>query len=384
MTATLTGRYFFPRSSRFVEATASIGADRTLHIANRGGGAIEEAHLRSVRVSLRIGHVMRRFGLPSGARFDVADNDAVDEFLRGAGMRVRGAAVDRLENSWRATFLALALAAAAVFAFVFYGIPQTARLLAEATPPTVDAIISEQAMNILDGPILQSSRLSPDAIVRANRLFARVAATGRRGRDGYRLVIRAGGPAVGPNAFALPDGTIIMTDEMWRLIRREDEIEGVFAHEISHVDRRHNLQVLYQAALVPAAIVVITGDLSQITQLATLLPGILIQAAYTRALEQEADDDAAVTLRRLGGDPAALGGVLERLEKEHCKPGQCPPSWIGSHPDTRERIQRLRNHPGPRVSSRPIPPEPAPVDGPPVGAQMKETPPPKAQEPNKQ
>jgi Zn-dependent protease with chaperone function len=336
-----------------------------------------------VRISLRIGRVMRRFGLPSGARFDVADNDAVDAFLQGAGMRVRGAAVDRLERSWRAALFALALAAVSVFAFVVYGIPQAARLLAEATPSDVDALISDQAMNLLDGPILKPSRLSPQAIETAERVFARVAATGKRGRNAYRLIIREGGAAVGPNAFALPDGTIILTDEMWRLIRREDEIGGVFAHEISHVDRRHNVQVLYQAAMVPAAIVVLTGDLSQVTQMATLLPGLLIQAAYTRALEQEADDDAAATLRRLGGDPAALGGLLERLEKEHCGSGACPPSWIGSHPDTQERVRRLRALPGPRVSSRPIPPEPLPAETPPVGAQIKETPPDKGREPNK-
>ena len=34
-----------------------------------------------------------------------------------------------------------------------------------------------------------------------------------RGRDGYMLHFRKGGP-IGPNAFALPDGTIVLTDEL--------------------------------------------------------------------------------------------------------------------------------------------------------------------------
>jgi len=45
-----------------------------------------------------------------------------------------------------------------------------------------------------------------------------------------------------------------MTDQMIPLVKRDEEIEGVFAHEMSHVDRAHGLQRIYQASIVPAAI----------------------------------------------------------------------------------------------------------------------------------
>ena len=123
----------------------------------------------------------------------------------------------------------------------------------------------------------------------------------------------------------------------------DDEAQGVFAHEMSHIDRVHSLQRLYQAAIVPAAIAFVTGDISQITQLATLLPGILVQAAYSRDLEQQADDDAAAVLKRLGGDPAHLADLLDRMEKTLCGKQGCSSGWLGDHPETDLRALRLRN-----------------------------------------
>jgi predicted Zn-dependent protease len=137
-----------------------------------------------------------------------------------------------------------------------------------------------------------------------------------------------------------------MTDALWPLVKADDEIEGVFAHEIAHVDRLHSLQSLYQAAMIPAAIAVVTGDVSQISQVATVLPGILVQAAYSRGFEQQADDDAAAALTRLGGNPAHMADLLERLDKSLCAKSACPPNWLGTHPDTGQRVLRLRNSPG--------------------------------------
>ena len=76
--------------------------------------------------------------------------------------------------------------------------------------------------------------------------------------------------------------------------------------------------------------------------MATILPGILMQSAYSRGLEQEADDDAASILRRIGADPARLADMLERLQREACGEEQCAPSWIGTHPETASRAARLR------------------------------------------
>jgi Zn-dependent protease with chaperone function len=172
-------------------------------------------------------------------------------------------------------------------------------------------------------------------------LFRLTARAAPRGEGGYRLLMRDA-PLIGPNAFALPGGEVVVTDQLVTLARSDAELEGVIAHEMSHVDRAHSLQRAYQASLVPAAIAFITGDATQVGHIATILPGVLLQSAYSRAFEQQADDDAKAQLRGMGVDPAALGDLLQRIEAKMCGKEGCLPSWLGSHPATAARAARLR------------------------------------------
>lgn len=332
------GRYFPHGSARFFLAYARLTDARILRIENESGSVLAEVPLRRVRISHRLGNVVRRFELPDGAHFEADDNDAVDAML--AGIRHGTVWIDRLERSYRWVLAALLLAAGAVVLFLEYGIPALAQTLAAETPANVMHLISRETMRTLESFALKPSRLSRNDRAKASALFAKIASAGPRGAGGYRLEFRSA-PALGPNAFALPDGTIVMTDQLWPEVHADGEIEGVFAHEMSHIDRRHGMQSLYQAAIVPAAIALVTGDASQLTQIGTILPGILVQSAYSRRFEQQADDDAAHTLLRAGVDPAGLAHLLERIEGKVCGKKGCGPSWLGNHPLTSERVTRL-------------------------------------------
>ena len=338
MTEAVAGRYFYPGSSRFVAARA-IADDGSLRVEDESGALLANVSFDYVEISPRMGNLRRRFTLLDAGCFETDDNDAADDLLRSQG---KGISVHRLERSWRWAGMAAVLAAAVVYVFVVYGIPAIALWLARETPSSVAAAVSSQALGALDKTMFRPSELAGADQQKARALFTRVAAQGQRGGDGYRLLIRSA-PGLGPNALALPDGTIVMTDQLWPLVKADDELEGVFAHEIAHVDHGHSLQALYQAALVPAALAVVTGDISQVSQMAAILPGVLIQAAYSRGLEQQADDDAAIAVQRLGGNPAHMADLLQRLDTKLCGKSGCPASWLGSHPETAARAQRLRN-----------------------------------------
>jgi Zn-dependent protease with chaperone function len=338
MTEALAGRYFYPGSSRYVPARA-VAQDGILRVEDESGAVLAHVSFDHVEISPRMGSLRRRFTLLDAGCFETDDNDAADLLLKD---RRKGISVHRLERSWRWAGISVVLAAAVVYVFVAYGIPAIALWLARETPSSVAATISSQGLGALEKTVLKPSRLTEADQQKAQALFAGVAAQGQRSASDYRLLIRSA-PSLGPNALALPDGTIVMTDQLWPFVKAEDEIEGVFAHEIAHVDHAHSLQALYQAALVPAALAVVTGDISQISQMAAILPGVLVQAAYSRGLEQQADDDAAITVRRLGGNPAHMADLLERLDARLCAKSGCPPNWLGSHPQTTARAQRLRS-----------------------------------------
>ena len=307
-----------------------------LEIRDDAGARLAYVPVTALRATDRLGRTRRRLDFPDGSSFDTPDNDGVDEMLGPRSL------LHRLEDSWRMVVVSVAVAALATAAFGIYGVPATAGWLARHTPPSVARYTTGQTLGTLDKVALEASKTAPAVQQHYRALLQAVAAGAPPAAGGYHLLFR-NAPGIGPNAFALPDGTVIITDQMIPMVKSDDEIEGVFAHEISHVVHAHGLQRIYQASLVPAAIAFITGDASQIGQLAAVLPGILLQAAYSRAFEQQADDDAALTLRRMGKNPAALADLLERLDRKMCgRQGDCIPSWLGSHPATALRAARLR------------------------------------------
>ncbi len=63
-------------------------------------------------------------------------------------------------------------------------------------------------------------------------------------------------------------------------------------------------------------------------------------------MEREEDDLGARILRRQGLPPALLADMLDKLAAAHDKGGHSqdsPPAWLSSHPDTAERVARLRS-----------------------------------------
>jgi Zn-dependent protease with chaperone function len=331
------GRYFYPHSARFTAANVSRPEKRTLRFEAADGTMLGEFPLRQVRVTERLGNIPRRFRMPDGALFETADNDAADEMLRGTG---RGSSlIDRIERSWRWVLVAIAVTLGATYGFIAYGIPALALALANATSPGVTVAMSQRTLQSLDGRVLHPSKLDAKTKTNALRVFDQLRHTDTKAGK-YVLLFRSS-PAIGPNAFALPDGEIVITDEIFPFIKSDAELEGVLAHEMSHADHRHGLQRIYQASLVPGAIAVATGDASQLGHLTTLVPGVLLQSAYSREFEQQADDDAAAALVADGKDPAALGQLLQRMDAKVCGKEGCGPGWLASHPATADRVNRL-------------------------------------------
>jgi Zn-dependent protease with chaperone function len=329
------GHYFPPGSAQYVEAMVRLSDSGKLQVQDGKGAVVAEALLAQVEASARLGKLRRKLNFPDGGCFETADNDAVDALLSGgAGL------LHRLEKSWRAVLASVLVACAAAAWFALYGVPVTADFLARHTPQGAARFITSQALSVLDNHSLRPTRLSAARQNELQLLFDGVAHQ-QKDAGRYRLLLRDA-PVIGPNAFALPDGNIVLTDQLAAMIKSKDEIQGVFAHEMAHVNHAHVLQQVYQAALVPAAIAFLSGDASQASHFGAILPGILLQSSYSRAFEQQADDDAAAAMLAMGDDPARLADLLERMNQRICGGQDCGPSWLGSHPATMERAARLR------------------------------------------
>jgi Zn-dependent protease with chaperone function len=159
---------------------------------------------------------------------------------------------------------------------------------------------------------------------------------------------------IGANAFALPGGSIVVTDDLVALAPEPAHIAAVITHELGHVAGRHGLRNLIQASVVATVIGLWTGDMSS---LATSGATLLLSTTYSRQFEREADAYGAALLLHSGRSPALLAEMLERLEASAGEGDQAAgggdetaaEDWAGrlgrylsTHPPTPERIAHLR------------------------------------------
>ena len=260
--------------------------------------------------------------------------------------------VERWQAHWPAALLSLVLLLALLASGFVWGVPAAAERIAARLPAAVDTKLGQAALAGLEARnMVAPSRLSDDSIAQVKALLPRVLPA--HPRTPIRLLVRAS-PQLGANALALPDGTIIVTDDMVRLAWGEDnnlddegtaELLGVLAHEVGHIELRHATRVMTGSSLTAALSATLFGDFSAV---AAGVPAVLTQMQYSRAMELEADDYAVGVLRRNGLEPDALADALQALERQ--QPGQADvPRWmrqsmayLSTHPATAERIARLR------------------------------------------
>jgi heat shock protein HtpX len=179
-------------------------------------------------------------------------------------------------------------------------------------------------------------------------------------------------PAPAPNAFATGRGphhsAVCVTEGLRQMLSRE-ELEGVIAHELSHIKHR-DILISTIAAVVAGAITWVTylvfwggGNrrtnplIALILMILAPLAAALIQMAISRSREFEADRSGA----DLAGSGRGLAGALQKLEMANKRiplrvpDGQsnmfivAPLTGSGmaklfrTHPPTEERIARLLN-----------------------------------------
>jgi Zn-dependent protease with chaperone function len=325
----LQASYFDGRSTRVRAVSISV-AGRDLLVSG------EDIDLRvpfaEVTVDERLGRAPRRLRLPDGTFCEIRDLDGLDQLLAAAGHT--DGWVDRVQRRTKFVLLACAGCVALAVAAYLWLLPWVAREGARHLPPTVAATLTEQTLKILDHGIFRPSTISA---ARRQELSDRFHALRlpEGGRVNSVLLFRAS-PQLGANAFTLPDGTIILLDDLVTKVADDQQILAILAHELGHAHGHHSMQLLLQSSLAGAFLTVYVGDFSQLLAAA---PAAMLQAKYSQTLEREADDYGAALLRFNGMSPQLLADALEAVAKSH--PGAGAGGFLSSHPATDERIRHL-------------------------------------------
>lgn len=285
------------------------------------------------RLSERLGNTPRLLRHRAGAFCQIDDMAALDQCLAQAGHPVRWQ--ERLWHQWRwAVGAVVGVVLSMVFAYV-YLLPWGARQVAMALPGEALQRISRYSLDSLDRTVLSPSQGDVARQAALTRAFAAQVFPEAHPLS-YRIVFRQS-RGLGANAFALPDGTLVVLDGLLALSPDDREILAVLAHEKGHVQGRHALRSALQSTVVGLAVAWVTGDAGT---LVTTLPAMVMEARYSRAMEQEADDYARQVLQRNGDSPCRLASILKRLESQS-RGGDASPGAFSTHPDTGERIKTL-------------------------------------------
>jgi predicted Zn-dependent protease len=332
-------RYFDGQRSVAHEVSVVLGGG-ALKIVGRDVELLLDP--RRVRVAPRVANAPRWIYLPGGGACALEDNDALDA-LAGAGGFAR--ILHRLETrpAWAA--LALALVVAALWALIDRGVPAVAEQVALRIPPATETDLGRHTLASLDRYWMRPSKLTAQRRAMLSAEFAALAA-GAPDLPPHRLAFRTS-PAIGPNAFALPGGTIVITDQLVNLAQSDQEVMAVLAHELGHLAHRHVMRRLLQGSATALIIAGVTGDVASTTSLAASAPVVLLQAKFSRDFEREADRYGIELLRKDHISPRNFALILERLEKvAKARHRRGLPGFLASHPPTREREALVRETAG--------------------------------------
>jgi len=150
------------------------------------------------------------------------------------------------------------------------------------------------------------------------------------------------------NAFALPDGRIYVTLGLLRAIQdeplRKDGLAFVVGHEITHVVEKHSAN--QQKKAIPAGIAAaVLGTLSknQAVAGATGTAAGAYVSHFGRNDEYRADRGGLLGMNYAGFDTAGAVMLLNMLQKVGGDQNATTNGWFGSHPITKNRVERVSN-----------------------------------------
>lgn len=148
------------------------------------------------------------------------------------------------------------------------------------------------------------------------------------------------------NAFALPGGKIGVYTGLFKVVRNQDQLAAVLAHEVSHVVAGHGNERISQQYATQGALGVVgaivgddgsgSGSLAEAALGLGAQYGILLP--FSRAQESEADLLGLDFMSRAGFDPRQAVVLWQNMSQL----GGKPPELLSDHPSDTTRIAQIQ------------------------------------------
>ena len=141
------------------------------------------------------------------------------------------------------------------------------------------------------------------------------------------------------NAFALPNGQIVVFTAILDDMQSSDELVALLGHEASHINNRHSTKMLCRNFAGYMVVSLLLSDVNGIMAVLADNAQQLHSLSYSRKFEQEADEQGMKILINNNVNPNGMVQLFEQLEKENI---YSIPEIISSHPLTKERKENMQ------------------------------------------
>ena len=233
-----------------------------------------------------------------------------------------------------------------VFSFR-YTLNQAVPFLATIFPASWEREIGENSYQALKKTVLESTGLSTNRIETLQLAASEIALA--NGFESPQIIFHKS-ELIGANALAFPGGPIVITDDLVALMKDDDLILAVIAHEFAHIQERHSLQQIIEVVGVAAAASVLFGSNDMLLEEASVVGINLWASKKSRTFEKEADLIALKYMENARLDKSAFAKAIHSLTEHYC--GQSSKSvqkcvdhsesgWFSSHPSGSERMDYL-------------------------------------------
>lgn len=289
---------------------------------------------KDIKIESRLGNTPRQIILPDNQSFTTLDHSQIDLLQKTYLPSALAGVIHFLESHLLFAFFALIIASVGTFGLTVYGIPKAAESIAERIPHNE---LGNHSLTILDETLFEPSTLSSEEQQRVLALVQPYLSNYPSVNP--TLSFRSGMPA---NAFALPDGNIVLTDEFIKLADIDEEILSVLFHEIGHIENKHITRRAIQGTALTMLVFFITGDLD-LFDFTAAIPAALMDLSYSREFEREADNFAIQEMSKYNIDHTHFINIMKKLEygnkKNETDDNIQIPEFFSTHPLTSERIQ---------------------------------------------
>jgi beta-barrel assembly-enhancing protease len=271
------------------------------------------------------------------------DDDARLELLSGDVDAWLGLAPQLGQDAARNSLLklvgGLTVAAAGVFALVFFGIPAAAVPLARLTPASVELQLADSIEAQFRLAFKTCQAPGSSGAVALKRVGDQLAA----GADlGFPIDIRVTNVPI-INAFALPGGRVWVTRGLLNEAESPDELAAVLSHEIAHVENHDVLVNVYRALGFGLILDAVVGGGSGAGQQLVMLGANVTDMKHSRDVEARSDLRGMQLLNKAGLDSRGMAVFFGRLaEMEGDSTISKVTGLVASHPASVGRANIVR------------------------------------------